>query len=632
MIKRCYFLSLFFLCVTYLNGQTLAIEGFHLDKAVPDGRVDTVWTGINMPQGFTGKDVIIGFTDWGFDYTHPVFYDTAMTNYRVLRAWDQFKNSGPAPEGFGFGTEFVGREALLNARCDTSNVYSYNYHGTHVASIAGGAGAGTAYRGVAFEADLLFVSIVVSEEAVMDAFRWMYKVAQEEQKRLVINMSWGLYYVGNMDGTGKMMELVDSLSNLGVVFVSSGGNNGDVNFHISHQFPEEDTLRTVVTYTSGSNKQWGESVSMTNTSNQPFSFAVQVMNASNEKLTVSPFYNTEEGDRYVDTFLVVNEIDTIVFNALIEKSNGYNNRPQVRLRIKSLPRTTYRVGLIVAAEEGEFHAWNVIELTNDVGNWGAAFASFGMTGWKNGDNKFGIGAPGSFDPVVTVAAHQAQYALANGSLYGGQIAGFSSFGPAIDHRTKPDISASGNSVRGAISSFTDSYSGSYARKITFNDREYGFAALSGTSMSSPFVAGVAALILQANPTLTSAQVKEILIETARQDQYTATSGEERFGYGKVDAYKAVKAALGITGMENIIVDKNRVTLFPNPTKDVAYISLLTDGNPVMLEVYDLYGKRLMTQSLMSGVNSIDLQNFPAGCYFFVIQDYTGIQTYKMIKN
>ena len=102
-----------------------------LNKAVPDGRVDSVWKAIDLPQAFTGDGVIIGFVDWGFDYTHPVFYDTNMVHYRVLRAWDQFKTAGPAPSGYDYGTEYVGAEQLLTALCDTSNCYGYHYHGTH---------------------------------------------------------------------------------------------------------------------------------------------------------------------------------------------------------------------------------------------------------------------------------------------------------------------------------------------------------------------------------------------------------------------------------------------------------------------------------------------------------------------
>ena len=131
------------LLIMILSGMALAHGQAWLNKAVPDGRVDSVWAGLGLPQGFNGEGVIIGVTDWGFDYTHPVFYDTTMTHYRVLRAWDQYKKSGPAPAGYDYGTEYVGAEELLNAHCDTVNPYDYGYHGTHCASIAGGAGAGT---------------------------------------------------------------------------------------------------------------------------------------------------------------------------------------------------------------------------------------------------------------------------------------------------------------------------------------------------------------------------------------------------------------------------------------------------------------------------------------------------------
>ncbi|MFM7388617.1 MAG: hypothetical protein ACKO5L_10720, partial [Bacteroidota bacterium] len=55
-----------------------------LDKTLKDTRADSVHQGIDLPQGFTGKNVYIGVTDWGFDYTHPVFYDTALNQTRIV--------------------------------------------------------------------------------------------------------------------------------------------------------------------------------------------------------------------------------------------------------------------------------------------------------------------------------------------------------------------------------------------------------------------------------------------------------------------------------------------------------------------------------------------------------------------
>jgi hypothetical protein len=47
-----------------------------LEKALKDTRADSVQLGIGLPEGYTGKDVCIGVTDWGFDYTSPMFYDS----------------------------------------------------------------------------------------------------------------------------------------------------------------------------------------------------------------------------------------------------------------------------------------------------------------------------------------------------------------------------------------------------------------------------------------------------------------------------------------------------------------------------------------------------------------------------
>ena len=189
-----------------------------LYRAAEDARLDSVRQAINLPQEFTGQGVIIGITDWGFDYTHPVFYDTNMVHYRVLRAWDQFKTSGPAPAGYDYGTEYVGAEALLNAKCDTSNVYDYAYHGTHCAGIAGGAGAGTIYRGVAVDAEFLFVSVNLTDQQVIDAWRliieeedWLGDVSKREATAKLDEMDG---YVGStatlMDADDIRLEGIDS--------------------------------------------------------------------------------------------------------------------------------------------------------------------------------------------------------------------------------------------------------------------------------------------------------------------------------------------------------------------------------------------------------------------------------------
>ena len=194
-----------------------------LDKALGDIRADLVHHGVDLPQSYTGKDVIIGVVDWGFDYSHPMFYDTALTQTRILAAWDQEKRIGTPPPGFSHGAYYSDVFQLAAAQSDTFSVLT-DYHGSHVAGIAGGSGGGTNYRGVGIESGLLFSQMRRDLTSSMDAFQWMVNEAQAAGKRLVINNSWGGYRTQPLDGTSLLSQAIDAFSEQGVVFVFSAVN------------------------------------------------------------------------------------------------------------------------------------------------------------------------------------------------------------------------------------------------------------------------------------------------------------------------------------------------------------------------------------------------------------------------
>ncbi len=108
------------------------------------------------------------------------------------------------------------------------------------------------------------------------------------------------------------------------------------------------------------------------------------------------------------------------------------------------------------------------------------------------------------------------------------IASFSSRGPSYctpdgEPTFKPEVSAPGDGVRSSIPG--GGYQGGW----------------SGTSMATPHIAGVIALMRQANPNLTTDQIKQILLDTATD---LGTEGEDNdYGMGIVDAYEAVQRAL-----------------------------------------------------------------------------------------
>lgn len=581
-----------------------------LQRVIPDIKADSVYKSSMLDMGYTGKGVIIGITDWGFDYTHPMFYDTSIQHTRILAAWDQFKESGPAPEGFGYGTEYEGEEGLLLAQKDTINIYGYATHGTHVTGIAGGGGAGTVHRGVAYESDFLLTTFLVDEAAVIDAFNWMKKKADQLNKRLVINMSWGLYNLGPLDGTSLVSQAINYLSKEGVVFVTSGGNNGDVNFHIKKSFNNDTIESRVEFYSYGSNpNMWGQSIGMWGQENKQFSSGFTVYDNAKNTLYNSPYFETK-GSYYIDSFVVI-QSDTIFYNLATDEIHPLNKKPTIRLRIKNT-NTQLRIGLKAFAEKGTVHFYNVTELTTDVGNWGMPFSA-DKEGWIEGDNLYGLGEPASTQSVITVAAYRSEFTLSNGVNTGGFRADFSSYGPTVDERMKPDISAPGVSVASSVSSYTNrSYD--LLLNVNFEGKNYPFSRFSGTSMSSPVVAGVVALMLQANPTLSHSEIKEILKTTARQDQHTGVitgQGSTQWGSGKVDAFQAVKIAESM--FEETCCSAR---IFPNPANDMVYIST---NSTQLAELYSIDGQ-LIGKFEIGRNKGIDVSAFISGMYQIVFDN------------
>ena len=60
--------------------------------------VNKIHEGTGFTQAYTGKDVIVGIIDGGFQYNHINFYDTEGKNLRIKRVWNQ-NQSGTPPTG-----------------------------------------------------------------------------------------------------------------------------------------------------------------------------------------------------------------------------------------------------------------------------------------------------------------------------------------------------------------------------------------------------------------------------------------------------------------------------------------------------------------------------------------------------
>jgi serine protease AprX len=129
-----------------------------------------------------------------------------------------------------------------------------------------------------------------------------------------------------------------------------------------------------------------------------------------------------------------------------------------------------------------------------------------------------IGCPGNARSAITVGA----------SDDSDHMAGFSSVGPTPQGRQKPDLVAPGVQIASCRASGT-----SLGSPIDAN-----FTNLDGTSMATPHVAGVAALMLNKTATLSPANVMSIMTTTAVNIGASAVE----MGAGRVDALAAVNAS------------------------------------------------------------------------------------------
>ena len=193
---------------------------------------------------------------------------------------------------------------------------------------------------------------------------------------------------------------------------------------------------------------------------------------------------------------------------------------------------------------------------------------------NSGDAPGTITAPGVATNVVTVGAASDEATLPGGldtdtGLY---LAGFSGRGPSANLAAplKPDVVAPGLSVVAAKANTTGTTTGNPTDD---------YVSFSGTSMATPFVAGIVALGLEAAPATTPAAVKAAL-QASAQDA-GATGADNEWGYGLVDA----RAFIGRLGAEpagtaawpghQVLTD----SLGANATRDTA-ITVLTAGHPL----------------------------------------------------
>ena len=228
-------------------------------------------------------------------------------------------------------------------------------------------------------------------------------------------------------------------------------------------------------------------------------------------------------------------------------------------------------------------------------------------------------AASSFESALTVGATNID----------DNIGGFSSRGPKIfgnwkTNYIKPNVSAPGLDIRSCVPG---------------NQFANGW---NGTSMAGPHVAGVVALIITANPKLAGkVETIEDIIETTATKLFTTdTCGGLQpnvtpnftFGFGRIDAFAAVKKAKNFVTNTNEIVDNTLFNVYPNPANELLNITSKDNQGDIEITVYDALGKKVLFQNEKNKSNiQLNISSLQIGSYFYEIKKEQTFSRGKFIK-
>lgn len=465
-------------------------------------RMDVAPSAVNLADfksnGLTGKGVVIGVLDTGIDSKHPAFAG------RISRLWDQTLPGPGVTEG-AYGAEFTG--AQLSISQDTQG------HGTHVAGIA--AGADHTYSGVAPEAELVIVKSDLQDAHIADGVRYIFRVANELGRPAVVNLSLGGHADAH-DGSDSLSKIIDSESGPGKIVCCAAGNEGNDNIHGQ------------TNVASGRKRSMRFNVPL----NQVNIIWLNAWYANDSELEVA----VRSPNGFVTSYQKIitdgnptqkhdlPDAQVEIVTPGPDQSNGDHN---FFVQIRGKNKSPVQGGIWqlrvrnTSANDTRLDVWALDDSS-----------SVFFTGTSIKDS-LKIGSPGAASSAVTVAAYttKAKYEDIDGNtremgLELHTISDFSSEGPLRNNAQKPDIAAPGAMIVATLSANAD-----YDRSMMINSQ---FVALAGTSMATPFVTGLVALLLQRDPHLDPDKLKDLLRKNSAIPGKPTGTFDSKWGFGLIN--------------------------------------------------------------------------------------------------
>jgi subtilisin family serine protease len=534
--------------------SVVAIEERRVLRPLLDASAPAIGAPVaRLETALDGQGVLVAVVDTGLDFRHADFR-RADGSTRVAALLDLSIPRGalhPELPDYNGGAAWVAADidAVLAAEAagqtspDAVGERDVAGHGTHVAGIAAGNGLATGrgfpsgrYVGIAPGADLIAVqasqnNAVFTDSDVVVGCRFAVEQAERLGRPVAVNLSLG-GPGGPHDGSTNLERAIDALfpaDKPGRAVAVAAGNDGALDQHAGGWSLDR---RTAVQLALDTSEQADSELALNAWYNGMLS--ITVVSPSGRRFGPVAPGQSLDGERTAEGHVLVDNASTMA-----PRPDG---RQAADIAIVGPSGAAPAAGNWTLILDGHAPRWDIW-----VADEPSAATSARFINGTSADDRLAVPATAHNAIVVGSFVSRNQWTTVDDMTIMrtptiGFPSVFSATGPTADDRFAPDVLAPGEFI---VSSLSRDASPDSPKSVFFVGVGNHFAwaddgvhgVLRGTSQATPHVAGTLALLLEADPSLTPAILRELLRTTARDELGGYTP---RVGFGKLDVLAALR--------------------------------------------------------------------------------------------
>lgn len=505
-----------------------------------------------LPANYDGKGVVFGIIDSGIDFNHAAFQDS-LGNTRIKCVYMPADNSGTKVTIDG--TVLPGSEFDSTRIASLTTDLASSAHGSHTAFIGAGSHCGQ-YSGMAPGADIVMCALggKKNDVNIANSLKYITQYAKRVGKPCVISISLGTKQ-GPHDGTSKLCKIYEEMGKNDAVICLSAGNLGSYRRYIHHKFSGMNTATNpnIGSYVTGTQAGYTANFAIDTWSRSRSAVGIKYLLIDPDDNSI--FYESGIMKAYTYHYIGPGMESKRGYNAFLSQyfsgkigvwvtteSNGHiETYSEVSLKPLRSDVKAYKMAVQFYGADGvEFDSWvtseNAYSWHPQVGDYKFVNGSdsCSMNDNVTGKNTISVGNYVGRNRYMSLSGKE----MYNSIYPEGSIYVQSSYGIAPNGESYPFVAAPGYFVVSAYNGYNylakPSTNTAYSKENPTTGRTDYWGSMSGTSMSTPTVAGIVALWLQANPQLKVDDVKEIIRKSAYVDD-DVRKAPLQFGAGKINA-------------------------------------------------------------------------------------------------